>query len=41
MCRFKAAAASEKLEQVIARLVRLSRVTEVEREMDGEGRKEK
>ena len=39
--RFKAAAlASDKLEQVVARLVRLSGVAEVEREKDGEGRKE-
>ena len=38
MRRFKAAAASQKLEQVISRLVRLSRVAEVEREKDGEGR---
>ena len=37
--RFRPAAASEKLEQVIARLVRLSRVAEVEREKDGEGRR--
>ena len=36
--RFKAAAASDKLEQVVARLVRLSGVAEVEREKDGEGR---
>ena len=38
--RFKAAAASDKLEQVVARLVRLSGVAEVEREKDGEGKKE-
>ena len=36
--RFKAAAASDKLEQVVARLGRLSGVAEVEREKDGEGR---